>query len=358
MKTYNDLYDQIVSFENLILAARKARAGKRFRSATTAFDAEFEKNIIALKCELQNETYECGPYREFYVQEAKKRFICAAPYRDRVVHHALCNIIEPIFDRTFVFDSYACRTGKGTHKAVERFSSFLRNPQNQYVLKCDIKKYFQSIDHDVLLDGIRKKIACRKTLSLIRKIIDSANTLRHKETALEYFKDDNLFTCLQRAKGIPIGNLTSQFFANVYLNDFDHYLKEDLHCRYYIRYVDDFVICHKSKEHLHAIKKVIVDYLDGYRLHIHEDKSQVIRASQGIDFLGFRVFPTHRLVRKSNVIRYKRKLRLMQKQYETEFIELGEARQRIMSWLGHVKWANSFRMRKIIFDQIVFKRAV
>jgi len=358
MKTYKNLYEKIISFENLWEAAKKARKGKRFRESAMAFDVELEKNIIRLQNELKNGTYQCGRYREFYVQESKKRFICAAPYRDRVVHHALCNVIEPIFEKTFIDDSYACRKNKGTHKAVERFSSFLRNPENRYALKCDIMKYFQSIDHEILLGQISKKIACTQTLHLIRQIVESGNTITRQQETIDYVDGDDLLTPLERHKGIPIGNLTSQFFANVYLNPLDHFVKETLKCRYYIRYVDDFVIVHHNKLFLQQCRKHIESFLETLRLRIHKDKTQVIQSGQGIDFLGYRVFPTHRRVRKSNVKRYKRKLRKMQAGYASGKMNLKDIHQRIASWLGHVRWADSYRLRQITFKDVIFQRAV
>ncbi len=348
------LFHKITSFDNLLLAAKKARRGKRWRSSTVSFDAELEKNIMRLRHDLESGEYRCGRYRQFYVQESKKRQISAAPYRDRVVHHALCNIIEPIFDRAFIYDSYACRKGKGTHKAVERFSSFLRNPENKYVLKFDIRRYFPSIDHGVLLEAIKRKIACPKTLSLIGQIIESGRSVNAPNDEVRHFPGDDLFTPLERAKGIPIGNLTSQFFANIYLDGFDHWMKETMRCQYYIRYVDDFVIAHSSKSFLNELRQQICHFLESVRLTIHEDKSQVMPSSQGLDFLGYRVFPEYRLVRKSNVIRYKRKLRNMQKVYAAGTMNFPDIRQRLISWIGHVKWAHSYRLRRNIFDNLAF----
>lgn len=354
MKTYRNLFESITSFENLWLASKKAQRGKRFKDSALRFNAELEKNLLGLKRTLEEQTYRCGRYRQFYVQESKKRLISAAPYRDRVVHHAVCNVIEPIFERGFIYDSYACRVGKGSHKAVERFSSFLRNPENKYVLKCDIRRYFPSIDHETLFQAIKKKIACPRTLDLIRQIIDSGRGLSDPMAEAAYFAGADLFSPFERAKGIPIGNLTSQFFANIYLDGFDHWIKETMGCRYYIRYVDDFVVAHSSKGFLHELRIRIIDFLVSVRLTIHEDKSQVIKTSQGIDFLGYRVFPGHRLVRKSNVIRYKRKLRRMQTAYSAGMMELADIRQRIMSWLGHVRWADSYRLRRRLFGNLVF----
>ena len=280
MKTYNRLFNQICSFENLLLAARKAQDGKRFQEAVARFNFHLEPELYRLQEELQTRTYRPCPYHEFHIYEPKLRKISAAPYRDRVVHHALCNVIEPIFDRTFIFDSYACRKGKGTHKAVDRFTEFCR--KSDYVLKCDIKKYFPSIDHGILKTLFRRKIRDTNVLWLMDLVVDFSNPqeglldeqgmARAKkrrnipspdegadtvgETSRSRFPLDSPSPDAEgtvRRRGIPIGNLTSQFYANIYLNGFDHFVKETLKCRHYIRYVDDFVwtttrrACIKSK---------------------------------------------------------------------------------------------------------------
>lgn len=217
MKRAGNLYNSIVSFESLLAASRKARRGKRFKASTARFEYNLERNIAK---KLQAQTWRPGKYREFYIYELKPRKISAAPYEDRVVQHALCSIIEPIFDGTFIHDNYACRKGKGTHKAVDRFTYYAR--RFKYVLKFDIARYFPSIDHEILKEKIRRKIKCAGTLWLIDLIIDSSNP---QGGGLFYYHGDDLFTPLERRKGIPIGNLTSQIFALVYLNEIDHFIR-------------------------------------------------------------------------------------------------------------------------------------
>ncbi len=352
MKTFKNLYGQICSFDNLLLAAKKAQKGKRYKNSVARFNIDLEKELVQLRRELVDQTYCPGKYHHFTVYESKKRLISAAPYRDRVVHHALCNIIEPLFDNTFIYDSYACRKGKGTHKAVERFTEFAR--KNRYVFKCDIRKYFTSTDHQILFGMFERKIRDQDTLWLIRTIIDSSDVEDQEE--LFYFKGDNLFTPLERRKSLPIGNQTSQFFANVYLNEFDHFVKEALRCRYYIRYVDDAATLDNDKILLHEVRELFVDYLSTLRLKLHPDKSQIFPVEQGTDFLGYRIFPTHRLIRKSNVKRFRRKLKKLQQNYALEQITLPEINQRIQSWLGHAKWANSYHLRKEIFRNVSFMK--
>ena len=352
MKTYNRLFQQICSFENLLNAARKAQRSKRFQAEVAHFNFHLEKELYRLQYELQTQTYRPGDYHEFYVYEPKLRKISAAPYRDRVVHHALCNVVEPIFERTFIYDSYACRKGKGTHKAVDRFTTFSR--KNDYVLKCDIKKYFPSIDHDILKTRFRRKIRDAQVLWLMDMIVDSSNP---QEYVHEYFQGDDLLTSLNRRRGIPIGNLTSQFFANIYLNGFDHFIKEDLKCRYYIRYVDDFVVLGNEKSRLHEIKSEMEHYLVQFRLKLHPHKCQVFPVKEGTDFLGYQIFPTHRRLRSSSVRRARRRLHRLRKDYESGNISWKDVNHSVQSWLGHVKHADTYGLRRTIFSETVFRRS-
>lgn len=350
MKTYKNLFDKITSFENLLLASEKAQKGKRLKKSTAVFNFSLEKELIKLQIELLDMTYRHGGYRDFFINDPKRRLISAAPYRDRVVHHALCNIIEPIFDKTFIYDTYACRKEKGTHSAVDRYTKFSR--WNKYVLKCDIQKYFQSIDHEILLFIVSKKIKCEKTMWLIKEVISS----RSDESYKFYFNNDDLFAPFERKRGIPIGNLTSQFFANVYLNEFDHFLKEKLGCKCYIRYVDDFVVLDDSTMRLHDVKRHMEEYLETLRLKLHERKSRIYRVRDGISFLGYRIFPTHRLLNKGNALRMRRKLKKLSSQYRDRCITFEKVNQCVQSWIGHAGHADTYRLRERIFNDIVFQR--
>jgi len=352
MKTFKHLFDRICSFENLLQAAKKAEKGKRFKENVARFNINLEKELLQLQRELRSHSYVPGKYHHFTIYESKRRVISAAPFRDRVLHHALCNIIEPLFENSFIYDSYACRKGKGTHKAVERFSEFAK--KNRYVFKCDIRKYFPSIDHQILYSMFERKIRDQDVLWLISAVIDSSDI--ETPEARFYFPGDDLFTPWERRKGLPLGNQTSQFFANVYLNDFDHFVKEKLGCGFYIRYVDDCVIMAQEKPFLKAARLACESYLSKLRLKIHEQKSQIFPVAQGTDFLGYRIFPTHRLIRKSNVKRFKRRLRKMQKSYRTGRITPVEIQQRIQSWLGHARWANSYFLRRELFRQYKFMK--
>ena len=242
MKTHKNLFQRIVSFANLLEAAHKAAKGKRERLNVMAFFESLEENIWLLRAELSDEAYRPGQYTSFMIYKPKPRMISAAPFRDRVVHHALINVIGPLLERSLIHDTYANRTEKGTHKAIRRFQGFLR--EYDYALKCDIRKYFPSIDHEILKVMFRSVIADERVLRLMDLIVDSSN---EQEFVCQYFDGDDLLTPVSRRKGLPIGNLTSQLFANFYLSPFDHFVKEMLGCKAYVRYVDDFVLFSNSK---------------------------------------------------------------------------------------------------------------
>jgi RNA-directed DNA polymerase len=275
VKTYSGLYDEICSFDNVNKAYLKARKNKRYKSEVLQFTYGLEENLLNIQNHLQYQTYECGRYNEFFVYEPKKRLILALPFRDRVVHQALCNVIWPIFEKTFIYDSYACRKGKGSHAALKRMEYFLNETgDNVYCLKMDVRKFFYSINHTKLKQLIRKKISCEGTLKLIDTIIDSV--------------DD---------PGIPVGNLTSQLFANIYLNCIDHFCKETLKTKYYIRYMDDIVIFGNNKEKLWQIFKEINIKMKYLKLGLN-NKTAIFPIKRGIDFLGYRRFPNAVILRK------------------------------------------------------------
>ena len=312
-------------------------------------EADIESELLLLQEELITGTYQPGQYREFTIYERKHRRISAAPYRDRVVHHALCKVIEPIFERTFIYDSYACRKGKGTHRAAGRFTEFSR--KSLYVLKVDIKQYFPSIDHDILLMKVRRKIKCLQNLNLIELIIRGSNP---QDPANVYFYHDNLFTPYERRRGIPIGNLTSQFFANLYLNDLDHYVKEQLKCKSYLRYVDDIAVFSDDKKSLWRIKELLADYLHQERLRLHPRKIYVLPVKNGVDYLGYQIYPDHKLVRKDTTMRFIKNIRRMSRLYGNHLICWTEINRSVQAWLGHVKHADSYGLRKAIFQEISF----
>jgi retron-type reverse transcriptase len=353
MRRYGNLYHLVWDFDNLWLAARQAQKGKRFKSSCRNFNLDLERNLLTLKRELQEKTYRPGPYHHFKIYEPKERIISAVPYRDRVVHHALVNVIEPLFDRSMMHDSYANRVGKGTHKAVERFTQFAR--KRRYVLKMDIVRYFPSLDHDILMDALEKKIKDREVLWLIG-IILASGLLSECDSCSWHFPGDDLFTPLNRKRGLPIGNLTSQFFANVYLDGFDHFVKEELRCKFYLRYMDDMVVFDDNKSRLWDIRGAMIEALGMLRLKVHLNKGHIWPVSKGTDWLGYRVYPTHRLVRRSNVKRFRRKLKGLAEAFNEGKIELEKVKASLMSWLGHVKHADSYQLRKKMFGEVSFHR--
>ncbi|MCI0528474.1 MAG: RNA-directed DNA polymerase, partial [Nitrospira sp.] len=267
------------------------------------------------------------------------------------VHHALINIIEPIFEPTFITDSYANRKGKGTHKGVDRCQEFCR--KNRFVLKCDISKYFPSIDHELLKQIIRQKIADPDVLWLIDILIDASN---EQEPIYPYFPGDDLWTPYTRRKGIPIGNLTSQFFANLYLNDFDHFVKQELRCQYYLRYVDDFACFDDHKDFLHEVKDQMSEYLERLRVKLHPKKSRIFPVWLGVPFLGYKVYPYHRKLCKKNSMIFRGRLRKYRDQYRAGKKEFEDISRSVRCWVAHASHANTYRLRETIFSEVDFYR--
>jgi retron-type reverse transcriptase len=351
MKRYGNLWPQIIDFANLEQAARQAQRGKRQQANVLAFNFNLENELLRLQRELAQETYKPGPYTTFHIYEPKKRMISAAPYRDRVAHHALCNVIGPIFEKTFIHDSYANRVSYGTHRALRRFTQFARS--SKYVLQCDIRQYFPSIDHEILKELLRRKIKCRPTLRLMDTIIDASNP---QDPALFYFPGDDILAPLMRRRGLPIGNLTSQFFANIYLNGFDHFIKERLGVAKYLRYVDDFALFSDDRSFLADARLAIEDYLSSLRLKIHPVKSQLFETRRGANFVGFRVLPEQIRVRAENLRRARRRLRGLRECYRAGKLELTKLRERLISWQAHLAHGNTWRLRETIFTRLVFAR--
>ncbi len=350
MKTHKKLWLRIANFQNLLLAAKKAQQGKRFQENVARFNLDLEPNLLELLRELESGSYRPGPYRSFHILDPKPRMISAAPYRDRVVHHALCNCIAPILETSMIADTYANRSGKGTHAAVERYQQYAR--RYDYVLKCDVKKFFPSIDHTVLKQQIRRKIACRRTLALIDRIIDNSNP---QEEHIAYFPGDDLFAPALRRRGLPIGNLTSQLWGNYYLNALDHFIKEELGCPAYLRYVDDFVVFGNDKAALQDIKHKIEVFLQDFRLLLHERKSRIYRTAEGVTYLGYRIFPDFTLLPSANVRRFRKRTRQNVRLYWDKKITLSEFTNRLRAWEGHALRADTTRLRRQLIKEIFGK---
>jgi retron-type reverse transcriptase len=349
MKRHGSLWGQIVDEENLFLAVAKAMRGKRYRENVLSFVSNVGANVVRIRSDLVSQRYRPGRYRTFEIFEPKRRMISAAPFRDRVVHHALCNVIQPIFESTFIVDSFANRKGFGTHRALRRFTGFARS--SKFVLQCDIRKYFPSIDHEILKGLIRRKIKCAETLQLIDLIIDNSN---EQEPSVAFFPGDDLFTPFERRRGLPIGNLTSQFFANVYLNGLDHFVKEKLRFRKYVRYVDDFALFSDDRNSLELAREKIETYLAGLRLCVHPVKSQIFNTSVGANFVGFRVFPQVIRVRSENLRRARHRLVKMSDYYRKGLLGEEKLRSCLRSWIAHLEHGDTYRLRERVFGGLVF----
>ena len=354
-KTFKHLYPQVCAYENLYWAYRAARKnGKRGKANVAAFEYHLEMELNQLQNELVAKTYQPGRYRHFYIYERKRRKISAAPFRDRVVHHALCNIIEPVFEARFIHDSYACRVDKGTHRAIERAQTFAR--QHPYALQCDVTQFFPSIDHAILRGCLARFIADEEVLWLIDRILASGAGVLADEYTLQYFPGDDLFA-VNRPRGLPIGNLTSQFWANVYLNELDYFVKHQLHCAAYVRYADDFVLFGDDKPQLHAWRAEIIAFLKTLRLQLHEDRASVFATRGGFTFLGFRLFPYYRRLRKDNARAFGRRLRAMSADYAAGEVTLEDNRERITSWIAHASFGNTYQLRRRIFRAVTFEHS-
>jgi len=332
MKRLNNLWQHIISFDNLYLAYRKAKRSKQHKNSVAQFSLNLEVELFKLQQELINNTYQPGEYRLFTIYERKPRQIAAAPFRDRVLHHALLNVIEPLLDKQFIDDSYACRKNKGVHKAVARYQQWAK--RYRYVLKMDIAQYFPSIDRTLLKNKIQRYLKDKQVLNIFNLIVDNA----------------------PKSQGIPIGNLTSQFLANLYLDGFDHYVKETLQIPAYLRYVDDFVVLSDNKNTLQAIKLEIKDKLAQNLLLLHPRKAHITPTSDGLDFLGYRVFPHFRRLRNDNGHRFNRKLRQFTKQYAKGQKSWRDFNPSIQSWIGHASHADTVGLRKKLFSGIVLTR--
>ncbi len=347
MKTFKKLYPRIYSFENLYRSFRAARKGKRDRMAVAGFELDLEQNLLALSDELRFLRYEPGSYTNFTIFEPKRRLISAAPFRDRVVHHALCNVIEPIWEKRFIDTSYACRLGKGTHKALDLCHAWVR--KYRYSFHGDIVKYFPSIDYEILRGLLTRRIADKQVLWLIDRILNSSVGLLQGEYPMTYFAGDDLFAAL-RPRGLPIGNLTSQFWANVYLHELDKYVKHELHCDAYLRYMDDFVLFSDDKKQLHGWRETIADFLARrLRLVMHPKKCVVAPTQTGLDFCGFRLYPTHRRLRRSSVRRFVRRFRRQNVAYREGELALEDLHISVRSWIAHAAHGDTWRLRQRIF---------
>jgi RNA-directed DNA polymerase len=344
MKTYKNLYPQICTFENLFHAFRAAAKGKRGRPEVAAFEQDLEPNLFLLQQELLARTYRPGPYTHFPICDPKPRIISAADFRDRVVHHALVRVIEPIFERRFIHDSYACRKGRGTHKGIDRCQEFAR--RYRYVLQCDLVHFFPSIDLIILRDILARRIADARAMWLIDQIIESGSHVPNHYPPT-YFPGDGLFAA-SRPRGLPIGNLTSQFWANAYLDPLDQFIKRELECPAYLRYVDDLLLFDDHKPTLWRWKDEIADFLVGLRIRMHERESTVYPVTNGIPFLGFRIYPHERRLKRRNGVAFARRFRAQREALAAGEITYEQLHQSVQGWIAHAVHGDTQGLRRAL----------
>ena len=344
VKKYKRLYKEVCGCKNLLLAWKKARKGKTKKFYVLEFQKDLIDNLGLLQTELENETYQPKPLKTFILRDPKTRKISKANFRDRVIHHAVVNVLDPIFEKVFIYDSCANRIRKGPLFALKRLEQFIRKVSENgkpvskmlnnnfvkgYCLKADIRHYFEEVNHEVLIGILQEKIGDEKLINLTRKILINGQV-----------KD---------GVGMPLGNLTSQFLANVYLTRLDYFVKHTLRAKYYVRYVDDFVLLHKNKSQLEKWKIQINHFLqDELKIQLHPDKSRVIPISRGIDFVGFKVFYHYNLLRRRNV----RKIISKIEKYKIGHITFEQLMESFLGWNAYAKWANSYKLRKKIVGMI------
>lgn len=322
-KSYGGLWEHVTCWDNLYQAYKGASQRKRYRDASLAFRTRLEENLFNIQNRLLLRTWRPGPYREFVVFEPKRRLIMAPPFQDRVVHHALVNVIEPLFERKMIHHSYACRVGRGSHRAACQVQQYLRRAQGLwgkqvYVLKADISKYFPSIPIDTLFPVFARTVRDREVLNVLRLILDHG---------------------AKGGLGIPVGALTSQLAANVYMNQVDHYIKDQMGVKMYARYVDDWIVIHESKQYLweclDRTRRMLGDM--GLRLN---PKTDIQPAGHGVDFCGYRIWATHMLPRKRNVQRAKRRFKALARKNPLGAINFDAIRPVVASFVGYMKYCN------------------
>lgn len=333
----NSFYKNL-TFEKIYQAHYRARQQKTTKSELILFEMNLENNLTNLLNNLRNGTYRIGNYRTFYVTEPKLRKIQALPYVDRVAHQWYVEeFIKPNIVPKFIKDTYACLVNRGTHKAVDAVQHYMqiyrRNYGDFWILKCDIKRFFYSINPHILFNILKRHISDKKLLDFTWHLI---------------------FDNREEEIGIPIGNYTSQFFANIYLNELDQYVKHTLRIKYYVRYMDDFVFLLDSKETCKKVKKQVEDFI-GERLELELNaKSRYYPCNQGVNFCGFRIWPTHRLLRTSSKKKIKRKVRMWNRYWENGNIDFRIVMPSLQSWVGHCIHCNSYNIQKKVMHKAKF----
>ncbi|MCA9028979.1 MAG: group II intron reverse transcriptase domain-containing protein [Planctomycetaceae bacterium] len=352
-KTYRNLWPQFASWENLLAAYQKCRRCKRYRQPACEFDFAWEQNLLVLQRHLMAGTYKHGPYYHFHISDPKPRLISAAPFRDRVVHHALVAVLEPIFERRFLHDSYACRVDKGTHRAIKRTQHFQR--RFQWCLKTDIVKFFPSVDHEVLRTNLRRRVADPRVMQLIDIILESGVGQTNEPVVPHWFPGDDLLAAL-RPRGLPIGNLTSQFFANVFLDPVDHFIKEELikeelRIPGFVRYADDLLLFANSRQHLWEATEALVARLAACRLRLHSEKTHVQPTQRPITFLGFQVGRSQFRLSQQGLRRFIRRTRRQRHEFAQGDFSLEDVPVSLAAWQAHLRGTISQVIQKVLIRQ-------
>jgi retron-type reverse transcriptase len=343
------LYPRLTSFASLRAAAIRAQRGKRYRPAVLAFNANLEVEVLRLQEELRAFTYRPGPYRQFRIRDPKPRLISAAPYRDRVVHHAVCAAIAPPIERSFHRGSFANRLGYGSHRALRRFT--VAAARHSWVLQADIRLYFPSVDLTILRTQLAERIACPGTLWLLDQILANGAS---GGPALDAFPGDSLLTPLERPRGLPIGNLTSQFLANLHLNGLDHTLSALPGVRAYLRYVDDLALFADHPEPLEQARRRLDAELAALRLRAHPVKTQIRRCREGASFVGFVVRPGRLRVRNHNLRRGCLRLKSQHRAVLAGELSAHVARTSLLSWNAHLAHGHTWRLRRRLFVGLAY----
>jgi retron-type reverse transcriptase len=356
------MYKKIYEIKNLLNSFKAVMSDNSENIPIVRYYFDLEGNLFDLQKKLITNNFYTKPYKRFIVSDPKRREISAPHFEDRIVQHAIVNIIEPIFEKTFIEDAYACRVKKGTHFALKRLKKFLQSTRsfygknkNIFVLKCDIKKFFASISWNILIEILSKKIKDKETMSLLEKIITSY-TVYGKNTKDNAYQE-NLFdvnwsipVSVSKRRGLPIGNLTSQLFANIYLNELDQFVKRVLRERWYGRYMDDFFVISGDKKHLEKIKNKINTFLENkLKLTLHPKKSFIQNVKYGVCFVGYRIFFDHVLVRGSTLRRFQKKYRKKLKKVLGGLLEEKKLEACKQSFRGHLKHANTYWLDKKMF---------
>ncbi len=331
-KTIRNKYDEAVTFNKLLEAHKKARKGKREKKKVTQFELILEDELLNSEKELRSGTYKHGKYHTFQIYEPKERTIMASEYRDRVVHQWYVeNFIKPYFVPQFIDTTYACIEGRGMHKASKDVQIAMRRARDKwnryYILKMDVTKYFKNIDKRVLWDILKRKIKDRKLLWLTREILLSTEGML----------------------GLPLGNYTSQMFANIYLNELDQFIKHKLKCKYYFRYMDDMIILTQNKEMAQYCLKNITNFLESNLRLTLNSKTKIFKDIQGVNFCGYKINERRMEIRNTSKTRMKRKLKKYTELLKENKITLPEIQRSIAGWLGYVKHADSYNLRKSMF---------